>query len=278
MTVAVQFQNVSYRYPKANQNALSDVSFEITQGSFFALVGPNGAGKTTLLRLLCGRFLPTSGAVHFSKFFSSSVGALSSQKVGVLFEHPGVYATLSVKEYLDFFGRLYGVSDSYSRAKNLLSRLGFEESMNVRAGKLSLGNLQKLHIARAMLSLPKLLLLDEPAANLDPASRAALWDLLADFRRTEEGTLVVSSHILPELDSYASEFAILHHGKMELSQNILSNEKKKTPMSSLSVPFESEAEAIQILRRAGIDAHAHSESSPLEAAYQKVCGNLHSNS
>ena len=229
----VKVENVSFRYPKPGVDALSGVSLEIPRGSFFALLGPNGAGKTTLLRLLCGRFAKFSGTIELagdvrvSKTHSGAKGAAGSDSrgsfldplaCGILLENPGVYPKLSINEYVDYFVGFYAARIpewNEQAARERIARLAKSlelPPLDTRMGKLSLGNRQKVQLLRAMAPAPRLLILDEPVANLDPMSRETVWKLNADWRRQEGGTAIVCSHILAEMEEEATDFAIIDRG------------------------------------------------------------------
>lgn len=215
----IKFENVTYCYPKAGRDALAGVTLEIPQGSFFALLGPNGAGKTTLLRLLCGRLTKFSGELKIDSAFKNSDGFLDAKSYGVLLENPGVYPKLSVEEYLSYFAGFYGMGEgaclvggaARARVEMLAERL-LLPSLTSRLSTLSLGNRQKVQIARALLHNPKILILDEPVANLDPNAREVVWKLIAEWRHNEGGTAIVCSHILAEMESEATDYAIIDGG------------------------------------------------------------------
>ena len=228
-----KIENVSFRYPKSGVDALSGVSLEIPRGSFFALLGPNGAGKTTLLRLLCGRFAKFSGMIELagdvrvSNTHSGAKGAAGSGSqsafldpvaCGILLENPGVYPKLSINEYVDYFVGFYAAripTWNETEARERIARIAKSlelPSLDTRMGKLSLGNRQKVQLLRAMAPAPRLLILDEPVANLDPMSRETVWKLIADWRKQEGGTAIVCSHILAEMEEEATDFAIIDRG------------------------------------------------------------------
>lgn len=257
----ITLEAVSFRYPKAKVLALSAVSLEIPEGSVFALLGPNGAGKTTLLRLLCGRLVPTEGKV------CCEGGAAD---FGVLLENPGAYEKLSVFEYLEFFGALYGVKDARARARELLGAFDFSEPGEARVGTLSLGNRQKLQMARALLHRPRTLLLDEPASNMDPVSRTELWQALLEWRRRDGGTLLVCSHILSELETLATHFAVLKRGQVFRAGQVPAQEGE----ALLSVARADSARAKEVLTAAGIEARPCSGAgeSFLKAVYDEAFG------
>ena len=217
----VQLEKVSFRYPKSKSDALFQVSLDIPQGSFFALLGPNGAGKTTLLRLLCGRMHRFEGSIKIDDEMRNEAGFLDSKKYGVLLENPGIYPKLTIEEYLHFFTGFYGLGEGawleggsvYNRCMSFAERLDLPP-LDTRMDALSLGNRQKVQIVRALLHNPKLLILDEPVANLDPKSRETVWKLLDEWRKENHGTAIVCSHVLAEMDEWATDYAIIDRGQV----------------------------------------------------------------
>ncbi len=286
MQAAAFFQSVSFKYPKALSQALQKVSFAIPENSFFALLGPNGAGKTTLLRLLCGRLLPTGGKISFAdslykKSVKCGIDEIDVAQIGVLLENPGGYTRLSVEEYFSFFGNLYGIRDGARVGKDILKKLDFNEKQETRIGNLSLGNRQKVQIARTMLHAPRLLLLDEPAANLDPMARAALWEMLSEWHRAKEGTIVVTSHVLPELESYVTDFVVLKTGKVACCENVKSLqhaaalEINSSKENLLAIREDDMALVLKLLEDSGIrfekvNAMLKTEGNILEKYYRKI--------
>ena len=209
----VSIKDLSFRYPKSNDFALKGVSLEIEEGSFFALLGPNGAGKTTLMRLLCGRLPGYTGILDVAATYRNENGFLDSHEYGVLLENPGVYPRLTVAEYLCYFAGFYGVArnEALSRSKEVLGKIG-GPVLDIKLSQLSLGNKQKLQLARALVHRPKVLILDEPVANLDPESREQVWDYIGTWRRELGGTAIVCSHILAEMEAEATHYAIIDKG------------------------------------------------------------------
>ncbi len=260
---AVALDFVDFVYPKAKKPSLKNISLQIPEGSFFALLGENGAGKTTLMRLVCGRLQATSGNVEIAESLRCG-RSVDLKKIGALIENPGDYPRLTVEEYLTFFGKLYEVGNLRNRIHEVLDKLNFEMDLGMRVGSLSLGNRQKLQIARAVLHSPKILLLDEPAANLDPVAREALWMALSRYREETNCTLVVSSHILPELDLYATNFAILKKGEVAL-QGEIPKADKLMPVRIAQKDYE---RALDALKNAGIEVS--SGESHLTTLYKRA--------
>ena len=267
---------VMFRYPKSETDALSGVSLEIPQGSFFAWLGPNGAGKTTLLRLLCGRFLKFSGTLNVSVDVRGENGFLDPLACGILLENPGIYPKLSIAEYVDYFVGFYAArSVSWNEAvvreriASLAKKLDLP-SLETRMSALSLGNRQKVQLLRAMAPKPRLLILDEPVANLDPVSRETVWSLLADWRKEEGGTAIVCSHILAEMEDEATDYAIIDRGRMLKSGRVadLASESATFKVSTAAgVTLEQVRTALAV---AGLAATVNSASSNLANVYRDV--------
>ena len=295
----VKVENVSFRYPKSGVDALSGVSLEIPRGSFFALLGPNGAGKTTLLRLLCGRFAKFSGTIELAddvcgpggRSAPSTQSFLDPLACGILLENPGIYPKLSVSEYVDYFMGFYAAriptwneALARERIESIAKSLELPP-LDTRMGKLSLGNRQKVQLLRAMAPAPKLLILDEPVANLDPMSREAVWKLIADWRKQEGGTAIVCSHILAEMEEEATDFAIIDRGHVLKSGRVADlagesasfkievrgiSSKDNAPAGG-SAPENPTAENIRAaLSAAGIDASVNRAGTGLSSLYKKT--------
>lgn len=273
----VKVENVSFRYPKSDADALSGVSLEIPRGSFFALLGPNGAGKTTLLRLLCGRFTKFTGTIGLADDVRGSKAFLDPIACGILLENPGVYPKLSINEYVDYFVGFYAAripTWNTTEARERIARIAKSlelPPLDTRMGKLSLGNRQKVQLLRAMAPAPKLLILDEPVANLDPMSRETVWKLIADWRREEGGTAIVCSHILAEMEEEATDFAIIDRGHVLKSGRV-------ADLASESATFKVEVRGstptpekiCAALAAAGIDASVNRAGTGLSSLYKKT--------
>ncbi|OWV11849.1 ABC transporter ATP-binding protein [Fibrobacter sp. UWB5] len=273
---AIKACDISFTYPGAQAKALASVILEIPEGSFFALLGPNGAGKTTFLRLLCGRFSKFSGSLEIADGLRGKNGFLDPCACGILLENPGVYPKLSIAEYVDYFVGFYAARNpewNESAARERIATLAKKlelPSLETRMGKLSLGNRQKVQLLRAMAPSPKLLILDEPVANLDPMARETVWSLLADWRKNEGGTAIVCSHILAEMEEEATDFAIIDRGQLLKSGRVadLAGE-------SATFKVDSAASLEQIhaaLAAAGINANITPAASNLANVYRETVG------
>jgi ABC-2 type transport system ATP-binding protein len=202
-----------YEYPTAR--ALKGVTLHIPAQTITALVGPNGAGKTTLLRCLAALEAPFSGTVLIDGLDTRDAPRQIHGRLGYLPDFYGLYDDLTVRRCLVYAARSHGISPEKAgpAAVRAAERTGIADRLDSRAGELSRGLRQRLAIAQAIVHEPKVLLLDEPAAGLDPQARRDLSALLLALR--EGGmTLVVSSHILAELQDYSSEMIIIEGGRV----------------------------------------------------------------
>ena len=272
----IELSSVTFRYPKSTADALSDVSLCIPQGSFFALIGPNGAGKTTLLRLLCGRLGAFKGSIKIEESLRNAAGFLNAEKYGVLLENPGVYPKLSIKEYLQYFTGFYGFGeDSWcengamlNHCKSLADRLNLPP-LDKRLEALSLGNRQKVQIVRALLHNPTLLILDEPVANLDPISRETVWHLLDEWRCETHGTAIVCSHVLAEMDEWATDYAIIDCGRV-LKSGRVADVGSDTTSFKINVAGVTLEQIRAALAAAGIFADVNQEHTSLSKLYRSI--------
>ena len=209
-------ESLTHRY--GNHLALDSLSIEIAAGEVFGYVGPNGAGKTTTFRILSGLLAPTGGRASIDGRDITNNPDLVKQLVGYLPDNFGVYPQLRVWEYLDFFAAAYKVprADRAERIAFCLSVAGCSPLREKLMGSLSRGMKQRVGIAKTLLHDPKVLILDEPAATLDPRARVHMRELLRDLAKLGKAVLI-SSHILPELADVCDTIGIVSQGKLIVS-------------------------------------------------------------
>jgi ABC-2 type transport system ATP-binding protein len=215
----IEVNDLVYEYPRVR--ALNGVSFRIATGSITALVGPNGAGKTTLLRCMAALDVPLYGEIRINGHNIHEDPRSCHRKLGYLSDFFGLYDELTVRQCLLHAAASNGIhAEAQTRATEQAAvRLGLEERLEMKAGTLSRGLRQRLAIAQAVVHEPQILLLDEPASGLDPEARHSLAGLFLSLR--DQGmTLVVSSHILSELDEYSTEMIVLREGRILLHDPI----------------------------------------------------------
>jgi ABC-2 type transport system ATP-binding protein len=195
--------------------AVEDVTLCVQTGEVLALLGPNGAGKTTTVRMLTSILVPTSGTARVAGYDVIAQAEEVRAHVGVLTEGHGLYLRMRGREYLDFFGELYGLDRAtrQGRGAELAERFGLGDAFDRRLGEYSKGMRQKLALVRAMLHDPSVLMLDEPTSAMDPHSarqvRNAIRDLRGDGR-----TVLLCTHNLPEAEELADRIAIIRRGRI----------------------------------------------------------------
>jgi len=230
--------------------AVDDVSLRIAAGEVYALLGLNGAGKTTAIRMLLGMVRPTGGSVTVlgTEIRPGAHGVWS--RVGYLVETPAAYPDLTVVENLTVAARLRGLRGR-RQVDDVVERLRLTQYARNRARTLSLGNAQRLGLAKALLHRPELLILDEPANGLDPAGVAEIRDLLLELSRGQGVTVLLSSHILTEVARLATRIGVIDRGRLvrEIAAADLAGHVRRR----LSVSVRDRAAAEKALRAAGFD-------------------------
>jgi ABC-2 type transport system ATP-binding protein len=214
--IILQTQNLSKRY--GQHMGLDGVNLQIHRGEVFGYIGPNGAGKTTTFRILCGLLDPTSGKATISGEDVTSNKDRIKELVGFLPDNFGVYPTLRVWEYLDFFAAAYKLPKK-ARAERIDVCLKTANAIEFRdklMGALSRGMKQRVGIAKTLLHDPQVLILDEPAATIDPRARIEIRHMLRHLADLGKAVLV-SSHILPELADVCDTIGILQQGRLVAS-------------------------------------------------------------
>ena len=189
--------------------ALDDVSLELKTGEIFALLGPNGAGKTTTLRVLAGLIAPSSGTVHLDGV--PMTPATSSQlraHIGFLTEAPGLWDSLTVRQNLEVYARLYDLDSPRKAVDEALALFEIPDRAQDRPAELSKGLRQRVALARSLLHKPRLVLLDEPTANLDPESAREVRELVLGLRQ-QGRTVLLCTHNLDEVERVADRVAVL---------------------------------------------------------------------
>jgi len=198
-----------------HRTALDAVSFEVPKGEIFGFVGPNGAGKTTTLRILAALLEPTAGRAFVDGADVMRQPDLVHERLGYMPDFFGVYDQLTATEYLDFYAACYRIPRARRTkiAADLLELVGLGDRRDQSVDTLSRGLKQRLCLARALVHDPAVLLLDEPASGLDPRARVEMREILKELQRMGK-TIVISSHILPELTELCTMIGIIDQGRM----------------------------------------------------------------
>jgi ABC-2 type transport system ATP-binding protein len=242
----IETKNLGKQYGKVN--AVENLSLRVAEGEIYAFLGLNGAGKTTTIRMLLGMIRPTTG---YAEVLGTRV-ELGSNKpwkdVGYLVETPHAYPELTVYENLDAARRQHP-GTPVSAITDIIERLSLQKYADIRAGNLSLGNVQRLGLAKAMLHKPRLLFLDEPANGLDPAGIVEIRGMLQEMTREHGTTVFMSSHILAEVSRLAQRIGIIHNGRLLQEMNI--DELEQNRLRRLLVQTRDNPAAILKLKSAG---------------------------
>jgi ABC-2 type transport system ATP-binding protein len=193
--------------------AVHDVSLNVQIGEVYGLIGPNGSGKSTIMKTILGLLQPTEGDT--SIFGIPSIQVASRRSVGFLPENPYFYKHLTGRETLLFYGKLCEMRGEKlkSRADEMLALTGLEDAATRRVGGYSKGMLQRLGLAQALIHEPRLLVLDEPTAGVDPSGSRIIRDLIIEFR-TRGITVLVTSHLLEQMQEVCDRVGIMAHGRM----------------------------------------------------------------
>ncbi len=223
--------------------ALDRLNLTVHAGEVYGYIGPNGAGKTTTFRILCGLLAPTSGRAFVADQDVTGNKDLLKQRVGYLPDNFGVYPNLRVWEYLDFFAAAYRIAPKV-RTKRIDECLMIAEANTFRdkfMGALSRGMKQRVGIAKTLLHDPRIVILDEPAATIDPRARVGIRKLLRNLADLGKAVLV-SSHILSELADVCDTVGILHSGKLVASGPVRQILRELRPTRLLEVQVRSAPE------------------------------------
>lgn len=220
-------QKLSKQYKEVT--AVSEISLNVRKGEIYGFLGLNGAGKTTTIRMLLGMIKPTSGSAYINGTEIKSGNSSIWDHVGYLVEIPYAYPELTVRENLEIVRRLRFIKNktSVEEVIRLLQLCPYE---NRKAKNLSLGNAQRLGLAKALIHKPQILILDEPANGLDPAGIFEIRELLTGMAANMGVTIFISSHILSEIAKFATRIGIIHQGKLirELDTSELNSQCKKS--------------------------------------------------
>jgi ABC-2 type transport system ATP-binding protein len=244
--------------------AVDSVHLRVKRGEIYGFLGLNGAGKTTTIRALLGMIRPSEGNV---KVLDQAVGPNGRgpwKQVGHLVETPSAYPELTVRENLEIARRLHLITDSNATSR-VIEGLSLDSYADRKAGTLSMGNLQRLGLARALLHGPELLILDEPANGLDPAGVVEIRMLLESLANERGVTVFMSSHILTEVDRLATRIGIIHRGR--LIEELDTDKLEKLRSRRLEIQTRNPAAAQICLQSAGYKFTTREETILLEDEY-----------
>lgn len=216
----LEIENLTKIYRGCSEPAIKDLSFSVGEGEFFGFLGPNGAGKTTTISILCGLLKPTNGKVKLFNMGLTSHLDRIKQMIGVVPQEIALYPTLTARENLAFFGRMYGLSGTYlkQRIEVCLEVAGLTGAAQRKIFTYSGGMRRRANLVAATLHNPKLLLLDEPMVGIDVQSRNVMMNYLKSLN--EKGTTIIyTTHYMEEAEKLCSRLAIIDRGAILIEGN-----------------------------------------------------------
>jgi ABC-2 type transport system ATP-binding protein len=211
MNYIIKTDNLTKHF--GNVHAVENISLKVRKGEIYGFLGLNGAGKTTIIRMLLGMIRPTTGSAFILGEEVSADSCKLWEKVGYLVETPYSYPELTVWENLEIMRRLRKIPDIKS-VDAVIDKLRLTSYRNRKVKHLSLGNAQRLGLAKAFLHNPDILILDEPANGLDPVGIVEIRELFKDLASNHGVTIFISSHILGEISKFATRIGIIHEGRL----------------------------------------------------------------
>ncbi|WP_339242549.1 ATP-binding cassette domain-containing protein [Paenibacillus sp. FSL F4-0243] len=249
-TTIFEAEGLTKQYGSAN--ALQNINMQIKQGDIYGFVGENGAGKTTLMKIISGLVYPTKGTIQLMGKSSEKDIARVRKKMGVLIELPALYPHMNAEENLSFYCKIHGISD-FNRIKDVLNLVGLTDVENKNTTEYSLGMRQRLGLAISLLNEPEFLVLDEPINGLDPTGIVEMRKLLAKLAHEKGVTILISSHILSELQLLATKFGFIHKG--QFIKEVSVEELLQSAEAQICIKTVEIAAAINVLKN---DLNIHS--------------------
>lgn len=253
---SIEAVGLSHQFPNGDR-ALDQVNIRVREGSIYGFLGPNGAGKTTTLRLLLGLLKKQKGKIQMlgKSFEEHRIEIL--QNIGSLIESPSMYSHLTAVENLTVWQKVYQCPKN--RIQEVLKLVGLADTGRKKAGQFSLGMKQRLGIAAALLHNPTLLVLDEPTNGLDPGGIIEMRELLRTLNKNEGITIVISSHLLPEIEKLVTDIGIINKGKMLFEGPLHELMRRQQEASYLAFETNNNTAALQLIQSHHVEAYLQDE-------------------
>jgi ABC-2 type transport system ATP-binding protein len=262
MDAIIRTENLTKRY--RDVLAVSEISLNVNRGEIYGFLGLNGAGKTTTIRMLLGMISPNSGTAYINGKKVAGGNTALWREVGYLVEIPYSYPNLTVRENLEMVRRLRFIDDKHS-VDVVIEKMKLTQYTNRKTKNLSLGNAQRLGVAKALIHKPAVLILDEPANGFDPEGIYEIRELMTDLAKNHGVTIFLSSHILGEISKFATRIGIIHQGA--LIQELNTPELEKLCRKRLQLNTRNNQLALKVLAKQGLEAfetHDHLIEIPNE--------------
>jgi ABC-type multidrug transport system ATPase subunit len=245
----IETKDLTYHF-SGKEKVLNDIALKVPAGSIFGFLGPNGAGKTTTLKLILGLLRKQQGTISiFGKLFDGNRIELLGN-IGSLIESPSLYAHLTARENLKIWQKVYQCP--VAGIDQMLEVVGLTKTGKKKAGQFSLGMKQRLSIAVALLHSPSLLILDEPTNGLDPGGILEIRELLTRINREQGITILISSHLLAEIEKMVTHIGIINKGNMLFQGTLDELHIKQTQTASISFETSDPDMTVELLRSNGL--------------------------
>jgi ABC-type multidrug transport system ATPase subunit len=268
MSSIIKVNNLSKQFKDIH--AVNDLSFTVEEGDVYGFLGQNGAGKSTTIRMLLTLIKPTAGSISvFGKDLSSHRNEILKQ-VGVVIEKPDLYKYLSAYDNLAIFAKMSGMKPSRTLLMEQLKMVGLDERAGSKVKTFSQGMKQRLGIAVALVHNPRLIILDEPTNGLDPQGIADMRNLILHLSREMGKTIVVSSHLLSEIELVANRMLIIHKGKKIVEGNVAELLDPSKSLVQIDTSNDSEARQKLLQTRWGILLHDNADNLQLKMNKEDV--------
>jgi len=232
---ALEIKNLKKYYDKGKVKAVDGISFDVPKGARFGFLGPNGAGKTTTIRCILGFLNLDGGTISvFGESINPKVDVKFRNKVGYLPGELGLYKQMTAESLVKYFAKLYDVEIDWNFVKEVSERLQIE--MNRKMKVLSKGNKQKIGVLTALMGDIDLLIMDEPTSGLDPLMQSEFYKIVSERQKESNITVFISSHVLPEVEKFCDQVAIIREGKIVEISDV--SDLKKKSLKRIELSFE----------------------------------------
>lgn len=265
MNNILEIKNISKKLGK--KQILNDITFEIKEGEIFGFVGPNGAGKTTLIKTILGLYKQDKGQITIGGYSLEKDFEKAMSKIGAIIENPEMYDYLSGKNNLKIYASISNINDE-NYINQIIKTVKLENRINNKVKTYSLGMRQRLGLAQALISKPKLLILDEPTNGLDPLGIKELRELLKKISKEDNIAVLISSHILSEIELICDRIAIIDNGSLVEIKDL--NKKQKEEKLTITLEVKQTNEANDYLNKNGYVSEIENQKLKLELPKEEI--------